>query len=391
MKMWVDRYSPKTVSDVVGQDTALSQLRHTIENKGIALLHGPSGTGKTCSVYALAHDLGYEVLELNASDFRDEGNINRIVGGSLQQASLFHKGKVVLVDELDGISGHEDRGGIAELNSLLDLKTHAVVLVANDPWDKKFSTLRKKCALIEFKSVRQESIVKMMKRVCEAEHLDCGEEELKMLARRCGGDVRAALMDLQTVAFGRKTFTASDLELLGEREQEKSVFTALQVILKGKEGIKSMEVLDETNLDMDEFFLWLDENMGREYKYEDLVKGYDMLGKSDVFQGRIRRWQYWRLLVYRKALMTAGVSVSKEQQYYGYTPYKRYERILKMWMANQKYFKRKEISKKLAHETSVSSRYAARYLVPLLRVMYTHGKEVKLKLTDEEKEWLKEY
>jgi len=387
--MWVDTYSPKTTQDVVGQDLALSQLKSIVDHKGVALVHGPAGTGKTCSMYALAHDLGYEILELNASDFRDEEHVQKIVGGSLQQASLFHLGKIVLVDELEGIAGMEDRGGLAALNALLGLKTHAVVLVTNNPWDKKFSTLRKKCILVEYKSVRQESVMKMLKRVCEGEGLSCGEEELKMITRRSGGDVRAALMDLQTLCLGRTTFTADDLVVLGEREQEKSVFTALQVILKGKEGIKSMDVLDETNLDMDEFFLWLDENIGREYRDEDLVKGYDMLGKSDVFQGRIRRWQYWRLLVYRKALMTAGVAVVKEGEYHGYTPYKRYERLLKIWMSNQKNMKRREIAKKIAQECSVSSRYATRYLVPLLKVMYKRGQNISLKLEDEEIEWLK--
>ena len=86
--------------------------------------------------------------------------------------------------------------------------------------------------------------------------------------------------------------------------------------------------------------------------------------------------------------MSAGVAAAKNNAYYGYIPYKRYGRILKIWMANQKYFKRKEISKKLAEETSVSSRYAARYILPLIQQMYKRGQEVKLKLTDEEKEWL---
>ena len=60
-------------------------------------------------------------------------------------------------------------------------------------------------------------------------------------------------------------------------------------------------------------------------------------------------------------------------------------------MANQKYRKRKDIARKLAEHCSVSSRYAARYLVPLLRTMYKNGQSVALKLEDEEKEWLTEH
>ncbi len=390
MKTWVDKYTPNSLNEIAGQDFAISQLKNVIERKGVALLHGAPGTGKTCSVYALANDLGYEVLEINASDFRNEENMQRIVGGSLQQASLFSKGKIVLVDELEGISGQEDRGGISELNGLLDSKTHAVVLITNDPWDKKFSTLRKKCTLIEYKNVNADSVAKVLRRICEKEGINFLEEDLKILARRSGGDVRAAITDLHALCIGRNELSREDFSILGEREQEKSVFTALQVILKGKDSGKAIQVMDEVDVDLFDMMLWLDENIGREYKGKDLESGYDMLGKADVFNGRIKRWQYWRFLVYMKELMSAGVSAAKEMQYYGYTPYKRYDRILKMWMANQKYKRRKDIAAKLASHSHVSSKYAVRHVVPYVKMLYKKGQEIDANFTDEEVEWLKE-
>ncbi len=391
MKPWVEQYTPKILSEVIGQDAALSQLKRVVMEKGVGLLHGPSGVGKTCSVYALAHDLGYEVLELNASDFRDEASITSIAGGSLQQASLFNRGKIVLVDELEGISGAEDRGGLSALNALLDTRGHAVVLVANDPWDKKFSTVRKKCMLIEYKPVHVESVARLLKRVCEQEGVQFLEEDLKSLGRRSGGDVRAALNDLQVICAGKKEVRKEDFSILGEREQEKSVFTALQVILKGKDGDKALDVLDALDMDLPEVMLWLEENIGREYKGQDLEKGYDMLGKADVFQGRIHRWQYWRFLVYVRFLMSAGVSLVKEHQYYGYTPYSRYTRILKIWMANQKYKRRKDVALKIGRHTHVSSRYAARYLVPYVKMLYQKKQQINLPFSEEEVEWLEEH
>ena len=81
------------------------------KNKKPLLVHGPPGTGKTASVYAIANELGYEVVEANASDFRDKNSINSVVGSALNQVSLFKKGKIILIDELEGFSGNADRGG----------------------------------------------------------------------------------------------------------------------------------------------------------------------------------------------------------------------------------------------------------------------------------------
>lgn len=389
MKLWTDTYAPKSLLGIVGQDLALTKLKGVVEQKGIALLYGPTGVGKTASIYALASDLGYEVLELNASDFRDGERIHSIIGHSLHQASLFNKGKIVLVDELDGISGSEDRGGLNELNSLIETRQHALILIANHPWDKKFAAVRKKSMLIEYKPVRAESVARVLKSICNTEGLHYLEEDLKTLGRKSGGDVRAAINDLQVLCAGSNEMCKDDFSFLGEREQDENVFTALRVILKGKDAQQALGILDNVDADLDEMMLWLDENLGREYRGKDLVRGYDMLGKADVFRGRIRKWQYWRFLVYVRVLMSAGVSVAKERAYHGYTPYARHGRILKVWMANQKNARMKEIAKKIAAKTHVSSRDARKVIVPYVKRMYESGALLALPFSDEEIEWLR--
>ena len=89
--------------------------------------------------------------------------------------------------------------------------------------------------------------------------------------------------------------------------------------------------------------------------------------------------------------MSAGVSLVKEHQYYGYTPYSRYTRILKIWMANQKYKRRKDVALKIGRHTHVSSRYAARYLVPYVKMLYQKKQQINLPFSEEEVEWLEEH
>ncbi len=96
---WIKKYEPKSISDIEGQDEAIGELDSFVSNfskqkKKAALLYGPSGSGKTVSVYAVAEKYNFEILEVNASDFRNKDQIESKVGNASKQMSLFTKGKV---------------------------------------------------------------------------------------------------------------------------------------------------------------------------------------------------------------------------------------------------------------------------------------------------------
>src|SRR5574341_52818 len=152
-KLWIHKHQPRTLS-AVPQSEAV-KLEQFVKNfskqkKKALLLYGPSGTCKSASVHALAKDLQWEIVEVNASDTRNEEQIEARLGQALKQRSLFFPGKIVLVDEVDGISGTNDRGGLPAIVGLIAETKFPVVLTAQDPWDKKFSTLRSKCVMVEF-------------------------------------------------------------------------------------------------------------------------------------------------------------------------------------------------------------------------------------------------
>src|SRR3989338_1710107 len=117
MKPFTEKYSPKTIKGIVGQDESLKQLSDFVVNyqkqkKKAAFIYGPTGSGKTCSAHAIGKGLNLEIIEVNASDFRNADGINSILGGALRQQSLFSVGKLILVDEVDGLAGNPDRGGV---------------------------------------------------------------------------------------------------------------------------------------------------------------------------------------------------------------------------------------------------------------------------------------
>ena len=343
--MLLNKYKPKSLRDIIGQDLAISKLRKAVNEKKAVLIYGVPGVGKSSSIYTLAHNLNYEIIEINASNFRNKEQINETVGSSSRQQSLFSKGKIILIDEIDGLN-RDDRGAIQEIISIIKDSGHPIIIIGNEISDPKFKDLRKNCELIQFERLNYLNVMKILKNILNNENKQVDEEHLKKIAVNSKGDARSAINDLELLMISNDEISL--------RDKKETILNALKNIFKTKsqdEILKSIELLDENR---DEVFLWLEENIPYEYKNEILRDAYDYLSKADVFRGRIKRWQYWRFLVYENALMNLGVAFSKDNINNKFVTYRRNLRILKIWINNRREDKRKELSEKLPKELHMS-------------------------------------
>ncbi len=386
---WTERFRPKLPNAIIGNREQVNSLKKFILEKKPTLIHGPAGTGKTSSVYALANELDYELLEINASDQRNKDKIIEIIGSSAKQMSLFNKGKIILIDEVDGMAGNEDRGGISTLISLLNESKHSIVMTANDPYAQKLNELRKKCCLVEYKSIQVEEVFLALKVILDKEGILYEEDILRKLARKANGDLRAAISDAQTLTQGKKELL--EIDSIEEREKAETIFNALRTIFKSRDYNLILNSLENTNVDLDECFLWLDENLPLEYKNNlELFKAYEALSKSDIFKKRIFKEQYYRLLVYRNALMTAGVAFARNGNYPGFTAYRRTGRLLKIYINNMKNMKKKAIAEKLGNYTHTSTKKTLQNSFDLLKILVKKNIiPSELNLSEEEIEYLK--
>ncbi len=349
MKSFVELYKPKGVNEI---PQPVRELASLIARKEPVLLFGPPGTGKTSAVYAVAHEGDYEIIEFNASDVRNKDQVESIIESAALQQSLFMRKKIILVDEVDGLSGMEDRGGAGALVRVLEKARHAIVLVANDAQHEKLKDLKKKATLVEFPAVKASEIVKILQRICEQEGVVADELSLKKIAVNANGDIRAAVNDLQVCQKGKNIV----VEGLATRESETEIAHALACILKTR-SLNCSGVMENMSVDLDELALWLDENLPAEYtEADDLFNAYEKLAKADVFKGRIRRWQYWRLLVYQSVLLSGGISLAKKEPYRHFIKYRRTMRLLKIWQANMRLAKKKGIVEKLAPHLHTSKK-----------------------------------
>ena len=400
MHPFTQKYAPKRASDIIGQQQVIAKLldfasNHKKQKKKAALIYGPTGSGKTCAAYLIARQLDLEIVEVNASDFRNAEGINAILGNAMKQMSLFSKGKVILVDEIDGLAGNQDRGGVQAIIKLIEETAYPVILTAIDPYDNKLSSLRSKCLMLKFEALDHDAIHSILLGICSKEKISFDEESLKMLSRRSGGDARAAINNLQVLSILDEKITRRNVEEIGDRDRTETIITALQKIFKTSSASIALCAFETVEEDISEQMLWIDENMPKEYtRTEDLARAYDAISKADIFNRRIRRWQHYRFLVYVNALLSGGVAVAKDGKYPGFVEYKPTGRILKLWWAKQKSMKKKAIADKIARRTHTSNRQALQSSLPHFTILFnanTHNQPRLIEefdLDDEEVEWL---
>src|SRR3989344_1891203 len=161
---FIEKYRAKKYEDILGQDEAIKQIKEFLEHypkKKALVIHGPPGTGKTSLVHSAARANNVEIFELNASDLRNKAKLEEILKPAAEQTSLFKKGKILLMDEVDGVTG-SDIGGIPELVRIIEKTSHPIIMTGNDIWQSKFSELRQKSKVIEIKALTTDQIVKVL-------------------------------------------------------------------------------------------------------------------------------------------------------------------------------------------------------------------------------------
>lgn len=386
---WTEKYRPKSFVEIRGQDEAIYKIKEFLKNfgkkKNALILHGPPGTGKTSIVHAAAKENNFEIFELNASDLRNREKLKNILKPATEQVSLEKSDKIILVDEVDGISEY-DYGGLGELLSVIESTSFPIIITANDIWGKKFSSLRKKCELLQLKEINCEMIKCVISEIAKKENLSINEDFISELSVKSKGDLRAAINDLQALSKLKDYFSI----IIDERNKETDIFSSIKKVFQEKPANEILGIYDSVNMPIDDIILWIEENIPAEYKNEELARAYDLLAKTDVFRGRIHKQQYWRFLVYENIFLSYGIASSKKNPKTGFTSYKKPSRILQIWLNNQKTIYKKTICQKYSQHVHISQKRAMSEF-PVIKQVIKSNPEIQkeLKLEEEEIEYLK--
>lgn len=369
MILWTDKYAPGTPEGIVGQGKAVSETMQWLSGwkKGSALfLSGPPGTGKTLLAESIARKENLQLIRMNASDKRTADEIESYLSDASRTHSLFHRGKLVLIDEVDGISGVSDRGGVPSIVKIIKDSDFPVMVIANDPWIPKLGPLRKVAKMVKFSKVMTPSIEKRLKEICGEEGLSFEESALKNLARWSQGDMRSAIFDLQIISMGREALSAKDMESLGFRERESNIFSILPTIFSSGSINASRKAIRESDRDPDEILQWIESNIHLVFRDpEALARAYDMLSRADTMRSRVHVQQNWRF----KALMIdlmSGVSLAGASG--GYVPYQSPQKIMMMGRSRSRRAARDGVARKIGSYTHCSRKTVIREYFPYMKI-----------------------
>lgn len=381
---WTVKHKPKTLSEVVGNKEAKQRIVEWVHEwdsgipkKRALFIYGPPGVGKTVSVEALAHDLNRELVESNASDYRTAEAVQRFAGRASEHATLTGKKRLILFDELDGITGSADHGGVHVITEIAKTTKCPLILTANSAYDPRFTNLRNYCLLVEFKKLAKSEIVRYLKGICLHEGIEAEEEAISFIAERTGGDMRSAMNDLQSLAQGKKRLTYHDVSWLANRDRMEVIFSALRVILYAKESMVARRAVDAVDVDPDMLFEWIYENLPHHIKdSRELAAALDILSRADVFRGRVRSTQDWSLIRYFLDLMTAGVAASWSRKSPGWIPFRFPERIRYLSKERSNRAMLSAIGMKIKRRCHISSVRAIKETIPYMRIIFENNPEM---------------
>jgi replication factor C large subunit len=379
---WPEKHRPKALDGLVGNQEAIQALKSWVESwlsripkKRAALLIGPPGTGKTASVGVLANELDMELVEFNSSDKRNKDSIETLVWRAASQQTLDGRPRLILLDEVDGLSGTSDRGGVGAILKVIKDALHPIVMTANDPDSPRLKDLMKVCQVFTFELIEDEDVKKVLKHVMSENDAKISAETLEEIVEGSGGDLRAAIADLEFQA--RSGSTSSVIGPAG-RDSKKGTAETLRHLFASVDSKMARKALSESELNHDELVLWLEENLHLHLvSPKELDEGFEQLSLADVSLGRIMRNQNWKLLAYVYDFLSIGVAMSRSETPFRRVKYSQPSWPLLVWQGNRKRDKQSEIIAALSSITDVSgSRVRQTHLDTIHEIVRINPKSV---------------
>ncbi|XP_036341735.1 LOW QUALITY PROTEIN: replication factor C subunit 1-like [Rhagoletis pomonella] len=238
---WVDKYKPTSVKEIVGQfgpTSNVSKLTNWLSKWYInhdgkkklqkpnpwaknddgsfykaALLSGPPGIGKTTTAILVCKELGFDTVEFNASDTRSKRLLKEEVAELLSNKSLygyFHgqgkevtKKHVLIMDEVDGMAGNEDRGGIQELIALIKDSSVPIICMCNDRNHQKMRSLVNYCYDLRFSKPRTQQIKGRILSICCREGFDIDPDKVNEIIEATNNDIRQSINHISLLSAGK--------------------------------------------------------------------------------------------------------------------------------------------------------------------------------------------
>jgi replication factor C large subunit len=375
--MWSELYRPVRVEQMIGNEDVrlivLKWISGWVVGSRPLLLIGPPGVGKTSLVHILAGQFDYDLIEMNASDTRSKEDLERLIMPMLMNASIFGKRMLLFLDEIDGISGREDTGGIDSIVNMMKEPAIPVIMAANKH-DTKLKELAKVSKVISFNPVPPRLLMLFLDRIIKKEKMNLSSEEKNSIVYNSRGDIRSLLNNAQSKSFGYEGVRPINFQI--------DIATAIEGFFSSDRA----EIAREFLLNADATYQNPRFGMSTEERRKDKLNALfssvvssridpdslaailDILSKADIIVGRVGENRQWSLLKYIDNIIAYGL--------FDTTHYKqiKYNQYSMSWPVMGPIFIRgrsmKNLLSEMAYETHTSkSVFGSLYFPYLIQIM----------------------
>lgn len=369
---------PDEWTDVVGNQEARDGFLRWLgewkpgQAKRAALLYGPPGTGKTATVQIAARKLGYNLVELNASDVRTKDIIMERVYPASRSRSLYNERNVILLDEIDGLHQRQDSGGASAVLKLVNSTRTPVVLVANNPWDPSLRDIRAKCEMFKFTRLRKDSIIRKLRLDANKLGISVSDDALDRIAERARGDMRSALADLGALAAGGVVGAETASRILQERTREEDIFEALRGAMRSTSLYEARSHLSSSGLQVDEITDWVYGNIENMAETpDDFWLLANVAAESNYLSALMRKLRTWMLISYIYDILSLGLMTCGRNAT-GWVKLGRPSRVSQRWARLAKARERAALAIEIGNQLHERRPVVISQVIPLLEFIGGH-------------------
>ena len=293
--MWSEKYRPQIISDMIGNEESRVAIMEWFAKwkKGTKplLLVGPPGIGKTTMAYLVAKKFGYDMIGLNASDVRSKSRINEILTPVLGNVSVLGI-PMIFVDEVDGIHGRGDYGGVAALVDILKEPTVPIILAANDDTSEKMKSIKKTVKIISFKRIPPRLLRIHLENILKKENAKLSPGSLIKVIDKSRGDIRSMINLAQSLVTGFNPQTETSFESINIEDGINAFFKA-NSIEEARSVLYSIQI--DPRQKINAFYSSI---ITSNLDNSTLAKYLEVISNADILYGKIMKTQNWRLLRY---------------------------------------------------------------------------------------------
>ena len=298
--MWSEKYRPQRFTDLLGNEDSRKFFLGWFEKwkKGTKplLLVGPPGIGKTTLANLAGKNFGYDMISLNASDVRNKKNIQEILQPVLGNQTVLGK-PMIFIDEVDGVHGRSDYGGVEALINILKEPTVPIILAANNDSSDKMKKIKKVVKTISLRPLPPRLLRLYLNMVLEKENANINPGRLFKLVSESNGDIRSMLNSAQAQVTGFEPSTERTFESL-DVEEGINAFYKAQSIDEARAVLYSMRIDPREKISA--FYSSI---ITSNISNSEMEKFLQVISEADMLYGRIMKTQEWRLLRYLDSIL----------------------------------------------------------------------------------------